>query len=160
MISYTALKEQFRQVLHLGDLPRRTAMAFAVGAFIAFTPTYGLHTLTALFCAWAFRLNLVAILVGAFINNPWTILPIIGSSIWVGLLVAPVGHPPNIDWSDFTFQMLWDQLGPFVVPFVLGHTILGIIAAVISYVLAYQAILRFRAHRARTKHLATPPPSC
>ena len=160
MISYTALKEQFRQVLHLGDPPRRTAMAFAVGAFIAFTPTYGLHTLTALFCAWAFRLNLVAILVGAFINNPWTILPIIGSSIWVGLLVAPVVHPPNIDWSDFTFQMLWDQLGPFVVPFVLGHTILGIIAAVISYVLAYQAILRFRAHRARTKHLATPPPSC
>jgi hypothetical protein len=142
MISYTTLKEKFRQVLHLGDPPRRTALAFAVGAFIAFTPTYGFHFVTALLCAWLFRLNLVALIAGTLLNNPWTVLPIIGSSIWVGLLLAPVGQPPSIDWSDFTFQMLWDQLGPFVVPFVLGHTILGTFAAVIGYVLAYQAILR------------------
>jgi hypothetical protein len=142
MISYTTLKEKFRHVLHLGDPPRRTALAFAVGAFIAFTPTYGLHFVTALLCAWIFRLNLVALMAGTLLNNPWTVLPIIGSSIWVGLLLAPVGQPPNIDWGDFTFQMLWDQLGPLVVPFVLGHTILGTFAAVIGYVLAYQAILR------------------
>ncbi len=160
MISYNTLKEKFRHILHLGDPPRRTALAFAVGAFIAFTPTYGLHFVTAFLCAWLFRLNLVALIAGTLLNNPWTVLPIIGSSIWVGLLLAPVGQPPNIDWSNFTSQMLWDQLGPFVVPFVLGHTILGVVAAVIGYVLAYQAILRFRAHQARTKHLAPPPPSC
>ena len=160
MISYTTLKEKFRHLLHLGDPPRRTALAFAVGAFIAFTPTYGLHCITAVFCAWLFRLNLVALIAGTLLNNPWTVLPIIGSSVGVGLLLVPVGQPPNIDWSDFTFRMLWDQLGPFLVPFVLGHTILGIIASVIGYVLAYQAILRFRARQARTKHLATPPPSC
>jgi uncharacterized protein (DUF2062 family) len=160
MISYTTLKEKFRHILHLGDPPRRTALAFAVGAFIAFTPTYGLHFVTAFLCAWLLRLNLVALIAGTLVNNPWTVLPIIGSSTWVGLLLAPVGQPPNIDWGNFTFQMLWDQLGPFVVPFVLGHTILGIVAAVIGYLLAYQAILRFRAHQARTKHLATPPPSC
>jgi uncharacterized protein (DUF2062 family) len=160
MISYNTLKEKFRHILHLGDPPRRTALAFAVGAFIAFTPTYGLHFVTAFLCAWLFRLNLVALIAGTLLNNPWTVLPIIGSSIWVGLLLAPVGQPPNIDWSNFTFQMLWDQLGPFVVPFVLGHTILGIVAAVIGYVLGHQAIQRFRAHQARTKHLAPPPPSC
>jgi uncharacterized protein (DUF2062 family) len=160
MISYNTLKEKFRHILHLGDPPRRTALAFSVGAFIAFTPTYGLHFVTAFLCAWLFRLNLVALIAGTLLNNPWTVLPIIGSSIWVGLLLAPVGQPPNIDWSNFTFQMLWDQLGPFVVPFVLGHTILGIVAAVIGYVLAHQAIQRFRAHQARTKHLAPPPPSC
>ncbi len=160
MISYTTLKEKFRQVLHLGDPPERTALAFAVGTFIAFTPTYGLHFVTALLCAWLFRLNFVALMAGNLLNNPWTFLPIIGSSMWVGLLLVPVGQPPNIDWNDFTFRMLWDQLGPFVVPFVLGHTILGLVAGGVGYILAYQAIVRFRAHQARTKHLAPPPPSC
>ena len=161
MISWTTMKEKFRQVLHLGDPPERTALAFAVGAFIAFTPTYGLHFVTAVLCAWLFRLNFVALMVGNLLNNPWTVLPIIGSSMWVGLLLVPVGQPPNIDWNDFTFRMLWDQLGPFVVPFVLGHTILGIVASIIGYFVAYHAIVRFRAHQARAKqHLAPPPPSC
>jgi uncharacterized protein (DUF2062 family) len=33
-----------RQVLHLQESPRRTALAFALGVFIAFSPAYGLHT--------------------------------------------------------------------------------------------------------------------
>lgn len=160
MITWTTTKERFRQILHLGDPPERTALAFAVGAFIAFTPTYGLHFATALLCAWLFRLNPIALMAGNLLNNPWTFLPIVGSSMWVGLLIVPVGQPPSIAWNDFTFRVLWDQLGPFVVPFALGHTILGIIAAMIGYFLTYQAIRRFRAHQARTKHLVTPPPSC
>ena len=167
MISYTTLKEKFRHILHLGDPPRRTALAFAVGAFIAFTPTYGLHFVTAWLCAWLFRLNLVALMAGNLLNNPWTFLPIIGSSIWVGLLLVPVGQPPNIDWNDFTFRMLWDQFlmlwlqfRPYLLPFVLGHLVTGIIATGLAYIIAYQAILRFRAHQAQTKHLAPPPPSC
>ena len=168
MIRYAVIKEKFRHILHLGDSPQRTALAFAVGTFIAFTPTYGLHTLTALFCAWAFRFNLVAVLAGAFTNNPWTILPIIGSSMGVGLLVVPVGAPPLIDWNDFASKMLWDkflmlwqQFRPYLLPFVLGHIILGLVATGSAYVLAYHAIIRFRTHQARTKeHLAPPPPSC
>ena len=167
MISYTTLKEKFRHVLHLGDSPQRTALAFALGTFIAFSPTYGLHTLTALFCAWAFRLNLVAVLGGTFINNPWTILPIIGSTMGVGLLLVPVGVAPVIDWNDFASRMLWDQFlmlwrqfRPYLLPFVLGHLVTGIIATGVAYIIAYQAILRFRANKARTTHLAPPPPSC
>ncbi|TLY18401.1 MAG: DUF2062 domain-containing protein [Nitrospirae bacterium] len=167
MISYNTLKEKFRHILHLGDSPQRTALAFALGTFIAFSPTYGLHTLTALFCAWAFRLNLVAVLAGAFINNPWTILPIIGSTMGVGLLLVPVGPAPAIDWNDFASRMLWDQFlmlwrqfRPYLLPFALGHLVTGIIATGVAYIIAYQAILRFRAHKARTRHLAPPPPSC
>ena len=110
--------------------------------------------------AWAFRLNFLALMAGNIINNPWTFLPIIGSSMWVGLLLVPVGASPEIDWNDFTFRMLWEQLRPFWVPFVLGHTLLGTIAALIGYVLAYVGIRRFREHQARAKAVATPPPSC
>jgi len=160
MISLARLQGMLRDVLHLGDSPSRIALAFAVGAFIAFAPHYGFHTASVFLCAWAFRLNVVALLAGSLINNPWTILPILGGSMWVGLLMVPVGAPPEINWHEFTVRMLWEQLSPFAVPFVLGATLLGIVAALLGYVLVYIGIQRFRAHQARTKHLAPPPPSC
>jgi len=160
MMSRARLKEKVYEVLHLGDSPQRTAMAFAVGVFIAFSPTYGLHTLTVLFCAWAFRLNFVALFLAAFINNPWTFLPIVGASMWVGLLLIPQGQPPVIDWNHFTILMLWEQLRPFVVPFVLGSTLLGFIAAILTFPLAYLGILRFRKRQAQPHRLAPPFLSC
>jgi len=166
MISFSVIKEKLHQILHLGDSPQRTALAFAVGVFIAFSPTYGLHFVTALLCAWAFRLNLVALMAGNLVNNPWTFVPIVAGSIWVGLLLDPVGPPPNIDWIAFKslllvdkFRILWDHFYPYLVPFVVGHVLLGTIGAIIGYILLYQAVVRFREHQARMKHLAPPPSS-
>jgi hypothetical protein len=163
MIPFAVIKEKLRQILHLGDSPRRTALAFAVGVFIAFSPTYGLHTASVFFCAWAFRLNFLALMAGNLLNNPWTFLPIVAGSMWMGLLVDPVGAPPAIEWNDFTLRMLWEQFRPYVVPFVVGHVLLGIIGAAVGYVILYHAILRFREHQARTHRpapVAPPPPSC
>ncbi len=155
MIPVTLIKEKFRRILHLGDSPQRTAMAFAAGVFIAFSPTYGLHTASVFLFAWAFRLNFLALMAGTLINNPWTFLPILAGSMWVGLLLDPVGPMPHIDWHDVTLVMLWDQFRPYLVPFVLGHVLLGIVAAVVGYVLIYQAIRKFRERHAKTS-LQTP----
>ena len=163
MIPFTVIKEKLRQILHLGDSPQRTALAFAVGVLIAFSPTYGLHTASAFLFAWAFRLNFLALMAGNLINNPWTFLPIVAGSMGVGLWLDPVGPVPQIDWSDFTIRMLWDQFHPYVVPFVLGHVLLGAVGAAAGYVIMYQAILKFREHHAKTHHqapVAPPPPSC
>ena len=163
MIPLTVIKEKLRQILHLGDSPQRTAMAFAVGILIAFSPSYGLHTASVFLCAWAFRLNFLAVMAGNLMNNPWTFLPIVAGSMWVGLLLDPVGAPPAIDWNDFTIRMLWDQFHPYVVPFVLGHVLLGVVGAAAGYVILYQAILKFREHQAKTHQqapVAPPPPSC
>ncbi|TKB87160.1 MAG: DUF2062 domain-containing protein, partial [Nitrospira sp.] len=37
------VRSLFRQVLHLDETPHRTALAFAIGSFIGFSPAYGLH---------------------------------------------------------------------------------------------------------------------
>lgn len=66
----TDVRSLFRRILQLEETPRRTALAFAIGVFIAFSPTYGLHMVMVGFCAWAFGLNAVALLAGAFVNNP------------------------------------------------------------------------------------------
>jgi uncharacterized protein (DUF2062 family) len=37
----------FRRLLAIDDPPERTALAFSIGVFIAFSPFLGLHTITA-----------------------------------------------------------------------------------------------------------------
>jgi uncharacterized protein (DUF2062 family) len=154
-MTWSRIKKTAQQILHLGDSPHRTALAFAIGVFIAFSPTYGLHTLSVLVCAWLFRLNVVAMLAGSFINNPWTVLPILASTMWVGLRLVPSGTAPRVDWSHFTFQMLWDQLDHFFLPFVLGATLLGIIGALVAYPIVFVGLKRYRENQRRILSLAS-----
>ena len=94
MTSLTDVRALFRQILHLRESPHRTALAFAVGVFIGFSPTYGLHMIMVAFCTWAFGLNFVALMAGAFLNNPWTLVPILGATFWTGArLLGETGLP-------------------------------------------------------------------
>ena len=143
-MTWSRIKKTAKQVLHLGDPPSRTALAFAIGVFIGFSPLYGLHTISVLLCSWAFRLNVVAMLAGSFINNPWTVLPILGSTMWVGLRLVPVDASPPLDWTDFTFQVLGQQFHHFLLPFVLGGTLLGIMGALLTYPIVFIGLQRYR----------------
>ena len=141
-------KEKFRALLHLENSTRHLATSFAVGVFIAFSPLLGLHTILALLCVWGFRLNMVALFLGCFVNNPWTLLPILGASFWVGTLFTPgyAGAPP-IDWSSPFHWTLWSLFGslrPYVVPFFIGSTILGLVSALVGYVAVYYSIQQYR----------------
>ncbi len=142
-MTWSRIKKTARQILHLGDSPHRTALAFAIGVFIAFSPTYGLHTLSVLLCAWAFRLNVVAMLAGSFINNPWTVVPILASTMWVGLTLVPIGDPPTLDWNYFNIPILWQQFKPYFFPFVVGATVLGIVCSLIAYPLVLFGLRRY-----------------
>lgn len=136
------------KLIHLGESPERTALAFAIGVFIAFTPTFGLHYLTALIVFWILRLNLPALIVGATVNNPFTIAPIYSFCLWIGLLLVGGKEPRQpIDWgfSIWDVRSLWNvllQLKPLLVPFLVGTLLVGTIAAFISYWLFYRLARR------------------
>jgi hypothetical protein len=142
-MTWSRIKKTVQQILHLGDSPHRTALAFAIGVFMAFSPTYGLHTLSVLLCAWAFRLNVVAMLAGSFINNPWTVVPILASTMWVGLKLVPIGDPPPLDWNHFNIPILWQQFKPYFFPFVVGATLLGIVCSLLAYPLVLFGLRRY-----------------
>src|ERR1044072_469938 len=75
----------FRRLLAIDDPPERTALAFSIGVFIAFSPFLGLHTILATAIAFLFRFNKIAIYTGTFLNNPiLTLVPIIIGSYAVG----------------------------------------------------------------------------
>jgi uncharacterized protein (DUF2062 family) len=134
-----------RQVLHLRESPQRTALAFAVGVFIAFSPAYGLHTVMAVLCTWLFGLNFVALLAGAFVNNPWTIVPILGATYWTGAVLLGQPDSPAFNWGDLSFAAIYQQVLPYALPFILGGFILSVIGALISYPVAYLLVQKHRA---------------
>ncbi|MBL8074882.1 MAG: DUF2062 domain-containing protein [Nitrospira sp.] len=146
-----------RQVLHLQESPRRTALAFALGVFIAFSPAYGLHTAMVALCTWLFGLNFIALLTGALINNPWTIIPILGATYWTGAYILGRTDTPTFDWHDLSFSGIYDQVLPYAGPFVLGGVILSVLGTLVSYPAAYFFITKYRAESASDSAKPLPP---
>ncbi len=138
------LRSSFRRLLALDDPPERTALAFSVGVFIAFTPLLGLHTILATLVAFSFRFNKVAIYAGTFVNNPFlTLVPIIFVSYAVGatLLGRPVALPaegvallrdPHILTASY-WQELWARFWDLLLPFALGGALLSAVCSLAAY---------------------------
>jgi hypothetical protein len=144
MATIPSFRSLLKQVLHLQESPQRTALAFAIGVFIGFSPVYGLHTVMVLLCAWALGLNLLALMVGAYLNNPWTMVPILGATYWVGALLLGRSDSPSFDWHDLSFGAIYEQIMPYAMPFFLGGFVLSFFAATLAYPLAYYFVARYR----------------
>lgn len=139
------IRDRIRSLVNLGESPHRLALAFGVGVFIAFSPTFGLHTLSVFAVAWAFRLNSLVLLTAAFVNNPWTIVPLYGFCLWFGIRITGSDiAAPDIPWGEVGMADLFLLLKPYLWPFVAGTLVIGAIAAVLSYALFYWAVVRYR----------------
>ncbi|MBD0327589.1 MAG: DUF2062 domain-containing protein [Pyrinomonadaceae bacterium] len=148
------LRATLRRLLAIDDPPERTALAFSIGVFIAFSPFLGLHTIMATVLAFWFRFNKIAIYAGTFINNPFfTLVPIILASYATGafLMGKPLALPaegmellkhPRLltgNWWSELFRNSWDVLLPF--------TIGGMVLSIVGSLLAYPLTLRFLRRR-------------
>lgn len=158
MATIPSFRSLLKQVLHLQESPQRTALAFAIGVFIGFSPTYGLHTVIVFICAWAWRLNVLALMAGAFLNNPWTLVPILGATYWVGALVLGRSDSPTFDWNDVSFNAIYEQVMPYAIPFVLGGFILSVLGAALAYPLAYYFVAKYRQSHPLAQGEPLPPP--
>ena len=144
MGSLASLRQYLSQVLHLQETAHRTALAFAIGVFIAFAPHYLFHTASVVFVAWAFRLNYLAVFLGSAINNPWTLIPILAASLYAGLLLTGASPEVNIAWDHLTTSNVFEMLAPYVLPFVVGSTFLGLVGSLLAYPIMRWTILRYR----------------
>ena len=154
----------FRRLLAIDDPPERTALAFSIGVFIAFSPFLGLHTIMATALAFVFRFNKIAIYAGTFVNNPFlTLIPIIIASYATGAFL--LGHPIRLDaekmellrdphlltaayWRALLAHS-WDVL----IPFALGGSLLSIVCSLATY----PVTLRLLRARRRRKDLKRQP---
>jgi uncharacterized protein (DUF2062 family) len=155
------VRAAFRRLLAIDDPPERTALAFSIGVFIAFSPFLGLHTIMATLVAFAFRFNKIAIYTGTFINNPiLTLVPIIIMSYAVGafILGRPLAIPeegvellrdPHLFTGDYYRRLFVQSWNNIVWPFAIGGTVLSIVCSVLAYPLTLRAL---RAYRNRRQH--------
>jgi uncharacterized protein len=145
----------FRRLLAIDDPPERTALAFSIGVFIAFSPFLGLHTIMATFIAFVFKFNKIAIYTGTFLNNPpLTLVPIIVASYAVGafFLGEPLEIPaeglelfknPHIFSGDYYHRLFVESLN-ILEPFALGGMILSVICSLIAYPITLRALRAYR----------------
>jgi uncharacterized protein (DUF2062 family) len=148
-------RSTFRRLLAIDDPPERTALAFSIGVFIAFSPFLGLHTIMATFVAFAFRFNKIAIYAGTFINNPFiTLVPIIIISYGVGALI--LGRPwripeegvqllrnPEIFSGEF-YRQVFVQSWSIVEPFTVGASVLSVVCSLLAYPITLKTLRAYR----------------
>lgn len=81
-----------KRMRRLPDSPHRIALGFAAGAFVSFTPFFGLHFFLAAGIAWLLRANIIAGLFGTAVGNPLTFPVISVTSLWLGRWILGRTH--------------------------------------------------------------------
>lgn len=167
LLSWKGLRAQLLTVLHLDDVPWKIALGLAVGVFISCTPFYGLHTLMAVLAAVMLRLNKASTVTGAWLNLPWFAPFLYGFSLKVGEFILSGGHGlpemqgkglgelvtlirPLLSLDKLTEGFLASSKLLFLVSkaLLVGTTVVGLVASVLTYFLALEAVreIRGRAH--------------
>jgi uncharacterized protein len=151
----SVLKSLIQRLLHIEDTPERTALAFAIGVFLGFSPFLGFHTLLGLALAFLFRLNRIAVLLGVWSNTPWFLLPFYTFATWVGMAVVGFQIDPAFFkdllqlgihggfWKPSFWGQLTSQWG-LLLSFGIGSLLLSALLSLIAYLLSLRGIYLVR----------------
>jgi uncharacterized protein (DUF2062 family) len=156
-----------RQLLHVDDAPERTALAYAIGVLLGFSPFLGLHTIGGIAIAFLFRLNRVAVLLGAWMNLPWWIVPYYTVATAVGMKVIGFRFDPGLLGAIFRSGMdegflrmeFWNRLASqsgLLLSFGFGSMLLAVPLSLIAYPLCLYGI---RFYKSKLKKEDGSPPS-
>ena len=159
-----------QRIIRLPGTPASIASGFASGIAASFTPFLGLHFILAGALAMLFRGNVLASAIGTFFGNPWTFILIWLADYEVGLKVIDVFgygadlHVLSIDelvaimgnvirFLSFTGNISWANLSRDIeqvfMPLLIGGTVLGAIAGIVSFLMTFWVVKGWRLHRAK-----------
>lgn len=159
-----------KRMHRLPDSPHRIALGFACGAFVSFTPLFGLHFFIAAGIAWALRANVLAALFGTAVGNPLTFPLISLTSLWLGRWMLgrtdgdsefrEVSHAfaegMNAIWAT---MKSWFGFGPSMLdgliafldniflPYLIGGILPGLITGVVCYWLLGPLVAAYQERR-------------
>ena len=157
-------------LVRLRRSPRAIAGGFALGTLVAFTPTMGIQFFIVMFLATILNMNRPAAFVTIWITNVATVTPIytfnywVGSLFWEGPSVAEVYRTFMNLTTKLVRMDLWDIADQFkmvmnlgqdiIIPLLIGSLIVGMIAAVLVYLVSLGLIryLVIRRNRKRELH--------
>lgn len=155
----------------LPDTPEKIARGIFVGVFTVFTPFFGMHFVVAALLAIVVRGNVLASLLGTFVGNPLTYVPIGIISLTTGHFM--LGRPPHDhggrsfggkfidaagDLKDNLIALVtdkdadWTGLAVFYhdvfYPYLIGGIVPGLVAGIVAYYVSVPLIRAYQ-HRRR-----------
>lgn len=100
-----------------------------IGTVIGLLPTYYIQLILAFFCAFHFRVNVSAAVLGTLITNPITTPPIIVMQYKLGLLL--IGPPSPERLSQYSGMM--KNIMVHGAPYMVGSAVSAVIAGLVAY---------------------------
>ncbi len=160
-------KKLIRELLRVDDTPEHTALAYAIGVLLGFSPFLGLHTVGGLAVAFLFRLNRLAVLVGVWMNLPWWIVPYYTVATAAGMKMIGFRFDPGLLAAIFRSGVeegflrteFWHRLASqwgLLFSFVIGSMALSILLSLIAYPLCLYGIRFYRSKRKKADHSSPP----
>ena len=146
------ISERLKKALREDPRPHRVALSFAVGTAISFSPFLGFHLLIAILVAFVFRLNKLEMILGTFVNNPWSFAFVYGGAYFLGAWMLGVDLPP------FTVDLVLKPA--FLLPMLLGCSVFMVAGGILAYLAAWLVIQRLRRASVPREEPPILPPPC
>lgn len=159
-------------LLRYRGTPHQVALGFAVGIFVALTPTVGIQMALGAFIAHLLRANRALPVALAWISNPLTMGPLYYFNYRVGLILLPGDESagrvfidsisgasladPATWWE--AIQLMASELWGVAGVLWLGSLIVATIGAVIAYPIVLRIVVAGRAKLVKVSAMPSIPP--
>jgi len=157
------------RLLAIRDTPEAIAGGVAIGIFFWFPPLFGLKTIGAIFLAWVTRCNILAAVIAVTLHDVLMPLMIVvyrwEYCLGYWLLSSPHQWPHRLTratwllrprWSDW--HVFWRTFSKIGKPLLLGSAVIGVPAALVSFVVTRVIVSRHQRKRQAMKPVADEIP--
>ena len=129
------LSSYLSDVLSIKTSPNSVALGFAIGSFIAITPTPGFSVLIGLLIVFLFRnVSKLALFVALAVWNPISVIPLHMLSLHIGSILF--GSFPVVEYK----LSLLDQVFVFSRRYLIGNLMIALFVSIISYFVVLVAV--------------------
>ena len=127
----------YLRFIRLRGTAEEVARGMALGVFIGLTPTMGIQMPIAFFFAMLLKENKIAAIIGVWISNPMTAIPIYTYNFKIGKYLLGT---PDIKMPDFSSLNEVMVLGhDLILPLTIGSLIAGAFSATVAYFITLKA---------------------
>jgi uncharacterized protein len=157
----------YLKLIHTNGTPHGIALGFAVGAFIAIFPSFGLGIFLVLLLAWLFKMNKASAVLGlfvfglGFISPVWWALSFFIGKLFIRMDLSVAAFSQKMQAldlikSDFPWinMALFKVSAPYLWAYLLGNLILSSAAALLMYFLVLHLVNR-HLRRKKKKEIKT-----
>jgi len=127
----------YLRFIRLRGTAEEVARGMALGVFIGLTPTMGIQMPLAFFFAMLLKENKIAAVIGVWISNPMTAIPIYTYNFKIGKYLLGT---PDVKMPSFSsLNEILDLGHDLILPLAIGSIVAGIISATVAYFITLKA---------------------